>query len=162
MAQQRRGVSRHSSKSLTVRPPAAPNYGTPRAGTAYLIMADVTQVQAEFAPPGIANPLGATYAHVVWSEDMQVQGMFRQVPPLFASTWAGRTGLSEPMPAPGPEWAGYAAWARRVKVDLQALHQYASAVAAETDAWIATLGDADLDRPLDLSGVGFGHKTLGT
>jgi hypothetical protein len=74
-------------------------------------MADVTQVQAEFAPPGIANPLGATYAHVVWSEDMLVQGMFRQVPPLFASAWAGRTGLSEPMPTPGPEWAGYAAWA---------------------------------------------------
>ena len=72
-------------------------------------MADVTQVQAEFAPPGIANPLGATYAHVVWSEDMQVQGMFRQVRPLFASAWAGRTGLSEPMPMPGPEWAGYAA-----------------------------------------------------
>ena len=57
-------------------------------------MADVSQVQAEFAPPGIANPLGATYAHVVWSEDMLVQGMFRQVPPLFASAWAGRTGLS--------------------------------------------------------------------
>jgi hypothetical protein len=40
----------------------------------------VTQAQAEFAPPGIANPRGATYAHVVWSEDMVVQGMSRQVP----------------------------------------------------------------------------------
>jgi hypothetical protein len=125
-------------------------------------IADVTQAQAEFAPPGIANPLGATYAHVVWSEDMVVQGMLRQLPPLFASTWAGRTGLSEPMPAPGPQWADYAAWTRRVKIDLQALRQYAAAVAAETDAWIATLGDADVDRPLDLSGVGFGHKTVGT
>src|SRR5207248_10726983 len=71
-------------------------------------MADVTQTQADYAPPGIANPLGATYAHVVCSEDMVVQGMFRQLPPLFASSWQGRTGLSEPMPLPGPEWVNYA------------------------------------------------------
>jgi len=125
-------------------------------------MADVTQAQADYLPPGIANPLGATYAHVVWSEDMVVQGMLRQAPPLFASTWSGRTGLSEPMPSPGPEWANYAAWTRRVKIDLEALRQYARAVATQTDAWIAGLGDEELDRPLDLSGAGFGQHTLGT
>src|SRR5947209_17890817 len=96
-------------------------------------MVDVTQAQADFVPPGIANPLGATYAHVVWSEDMVVQGMLRQQQPLFASSWAERTGLSEPLPSPGPEWSGYAAWTRRVKVDLTALRAYAAAVAAETD-----------------------------
>jgi DinB superfamily len=125
-------------------------------------MADVTQAQADYVPPGIANPLGATYAHVVWSEDMAVQGMFRQLPPLFASTWSGRTGLSEPMPSPGPEWVNYPAWTRRVKVDLAALRQYAQAVAAETDAWIAGLSDQELDRPVDLSGAGLGQHTLGS
>jgi hypothetical protein len=125
-------------------------------------MADVTQAQADYLPPGIANPLGATYAHVVWTEDMVVQGMFRQLPPLFASSWAGRTGLSEPMPSPGPEWVNYPAWTRRVKIDLGPLRQYAQAVAAETDAWIASLSEADLDRPLDLSGAGLGQHTLGT
>src|SRR5215208_4868301 len=90
-------------------------------------MADVTQAQADYAPPGIANPLGATYAHVVWSEDMIVQGMFRQTQPLFAADWATRTGLSEPMPSPGPEWAGYAAWTRRVKINLPQLRDYARA-----------------------------------
>jgi len=125
-------------------------------------MADVTQAQAEYAPPGLANPLGATYAHVVWSEDTVVQGMFRQVPPLFASSWTGRTGLSEPMPSPGPEWVNYASWTRRVKIDLMALRQYAEAVAAETDAWIASLSEADLDRPVDLSSAGLGQHTLGT
>src|SRR5919198_5378561 len=95
-------------------------------------MADVTQSQLDFIPPGIANPLGATYAHVVCSEDMAVQGMFRQGAPLFASSWAGRTGLSEPMPMPGPEWAKYPAWTRSVKVDLPALRAYAQAVAAAT------------------------------
>jgi DinB superfamily len=126
-------------------------------------MADVTQAQADYVPPGSANPLGATYAHVVWSEDLIVQGMLRQLPPLFASSWASRTGLSEPMPSPGsPEWASYAAWTRQVKVDLAALRQYAQAVAAETDGWIAALGEEDIDRPLDLSGVGLGQHTLGT
>jgi DinB superfamily len=125
-------------------------------------MADVTQAQADYLPPGIANPLGATYAHVVCSEDMVVQGMFRQLPPLFASSWNAHTGLSEPMPVPGPEWANYAGWTRRVKIDLDALRQYGQAVAAETDAWIASLSDSDLDRPLDLSSAGLGQHTLGT
>src|SRR5215813_9392272 len=87
-------------------------------------MADVTQAQVDAIPPGIANPLGATYAHVVCTEDAIVQGMLRQSAPLFASTWAGRTGLSEPMPLPGPEWVNYAAWTRRVKVDLPAVRAY--------------------------------------
>jgi len=125
-------------------------------------MADVTQAQADYVPPGVANPLGATYAHVVWSEDMAVQGMFRQMPPLFASSWQGRTGLSEPMPTPGPEWVNYPAWTRRVKIDLAALREYAQAVAAETDTWIASLNESDLDRELDLSGAGLGQHTLGT
>src|SRR5215471_5197807 len=125
-------------------------------------MADVTQAQVDFIPPGIANPLGATYAHVICSEDMAVQGMFRQQPPLFASSWAGRTGLSEPMPTPGPEWANYPAWTRRVKVDLNALRQYAAAVADQTDTWIASLSDTDLDQSVDLSGAGLGQHTLGS
>jgi hypothetical protein len=122
-------------------------------------MADVTQTQVDYLPPGIANPLGATYAHVVCSEDMVVQGMFRQAAPLFASTWAGRTGLSEPMPMPGPDWPNYRPWTRRVKVDLAALRGYAQAVAAETDAWLGGLSDAELDRPMDLTGAGLGQHT---
>src|SRR5438477_3722980 len=99
-------------------------------------MADVTPTQVHFIPPGVANPLGATYAHVVCSEDLIVQGMFRQVAPLAATAWAGRTGLSEPMPMPGPDWAGYAPWTRRVKVELAGFRAYAEAVALETDAWL--------------------------
>jgi hypothetical protein len=125
-------------------------------------MADVIPEQVHYAPPGIANPLGATYAHVVVSEDMIVQGMFKQAPPLFASSWANRTGLSEPMPMPGPEWSKYAAWTRSVKIDLDALREYGRAVAAATDDWLSGLSDEELDRPMDLSGVGLGQHTLGS
>jgi hypothetical protein len=125
-------------------------------------MSDVIQAQVDFIPPGIANPLGATYAHVVCSEDFVVQGMFRQTAPLSASAWAGRTGLSEPMPVPGPGWADYGPWTRRVKIDLESLHAYAQAVAAQTDSWLAGLSDADLNQPMDLSGIGLGQHTWAT
>ncbi len=123
-------------------------------------MADVTQAQADYLPPGVANPLGATYAHVVLTEDMVIQGMFRGAPPLFASSWADRTGLSEPSPMPGPDWPQYAGWTRRVKVDLPRFREYAAAVAAETDGWLASLSDDDLQRGVDLGQAGFGQHTL--
>jgi len=126
-------------------------------------MADVTAEQAHYAPPGRANPLGATYAHLLCSEDLIVNGMLKQTAPLSISTHAGKTGLSEPMPMPGsPDWsAAYAAWARRVQVDLAALKGYGADVYAATDAYLATLSDGDLHRELDLSGVGFGTQKLG-
>src|SRR4029450_8338470 len=100
-------------------------------------MADVPQAQVDYIPPGIANPLGAAYAHVVCSEDMVVQGMFRQAAPLFGSTWVGHPGLSNPIPLPGPDWPDYGPWTGRVKVDLAGLRAYAQAVADETDRWLA-------------------------
>jgi len=136
-----------------------------RVGHWYLegTMADVTPEQAHYAPPGRANPLGATYAHLLCSEDMIVNGMLRQAPPLSVSSHASKTGLSEPMPMPGaPDWSeAYAAWARRVRIDLDALKGYGADVYAATDAYLATLHDADLERELDLSGVGFGQQKLG-
>jgi len=124
-------------------------------------MADVTDSQMHWAPPGIANPLGATYAHVVCSEDAIVHGMLQGAPPLAATSWAGRTGLSEPMPMPGPD-SDYRAWTRRVRVDLPTTRQYAQAVYAATDAYLGSLSEADLDAPLDLSSAGLGSQTLGS
>ena len=48
----------------------------------------------------------------------------------------------------------------RVSVDLSALKSYAADVYAATDAYLATLTDADLDRELDLDAVGFGTRKL--
>ena len=66
------------------------------------------------------------------------------------------------MPMPGsPDWSeAYAAWARRVQIDLPALKAYGRAVYAATDAYLESLTDIDLDRELDLSAVGFGKQKL--
>ena len=64
-------------------------------------LADVGEDEAHATPPGILNPISATYAHVIAGEDGFVNGLLRGGAPLFATSWAGRTGLSEP-PADGP------------------------------------------------------------
>ena len=85
---------------------------------------DVTPEQVHWAPPGIANPLGATYAHLVLSEDAIINGMLKGGAPLAATTWAGKVGISE-APPPPDSLQPCDQWARRVRVDLAALRQYA-------------------------------------
>ncbi len=127
-------------------------------------MADVTPEQAHWIPPGVAMPIGATYAHVVVSEDGIVNGMFKGGTPLFAGPWERRTGISEPPPGVDPRKPGmpdWSAWSRKVKVDLPSLRQYARAVYAATDDYLASLRGKDLDRPVDLSALGLGTSTMG-
>ncbi|MBI4220722.1 MAG: DinB family protein [Chloroflexi bacterium] len=123
-------------------------------------MADVTPPVASYIPPGKANSVGVCYAHVVAAEDMVINGMLKGGAPLFASSWSGKTGVNEPMPLPGPGWVDYFPWTRRVKVNLPQLKDYSKAVFAATDAYLATLKSADLDREMDLSGAGLGKRDL--
>jgi hypothetical protein len=125
---------------------------------------DVTPEQAHWSPPGTANPLGANYAHVVVSEDATMNGLLKGGLPLFASTWAGKVGLSELPPMPNPNAPGFpdwSEWGQRVKVDLAALRKYAQAVYAASDEYLASLTDDDLNRPVNLSALGLGESTVG-
>ncbi len=126
-------------------------------------MQGVTSEQAHWTPPGVANPLGATCVHIVVSEDGTFNGMLKGGAPLLASTWAGKTGVSEMPPMPGPGVDGlppWNEWARQVKVDLPALHAYAQAVFAASDEYLASLNDEALDRSMDLGSLG--QYTLGS
>ena len=128
-------------------------------------LADVTAEQAHWRPEGLANPLGATYAHLLVGEDAFVAGL-RGEPALFADGWADRVGVSElpPLGQPGDvlplqrEWHD---WGRRVRVDLPALRAYGGAVHGTADHYLAGLSDDDLSRPLDLTSAGFGEQTHG-
>ncbi len=124
-------------------------------------MEGLTSAQAHWTPPGVANPLGATYVHVAVSEDGVIGGMLKGGPPLLAAAWAGKVGVSELPPMPGgeglPPWD---AWARKVQVDLPAVRAYAQAVYAATDAYLASLPDEALNQSLDLGPLG--QYTLGS
>ena len=119
-------------------------------------MADVTPDVLAWSPPGLANSVGGNYAHTVTGEDAVLR-MARGETPLMAGEWAGKIGLSEPPPM-GAEMHD---WDKQVQIDLDALRAYAQAVYADTDAYIGSLSDADLDQDLDLSAMGFGTQKLG-
>ena len=119
-----------------------------------MVTADVTPEQAHWCPPGIANPLGALYAHAVLAEDGVINGMLKGSAPLFASTWAGKTGVSD------PQFQMTLEWAQGLKVDLPTFRQYAQAVYTATNDYLASLTDESLSRQIDLSNVGLGQKPL--
>ncbi len=120
-------------------------------------MQDVTAEHAHWSPPGKANPLGATYAHVVIGEDVMFNRMVKGAAPLFATTWAGKTGLSEPPPT--PDSGSWDEWARSVQIDVPALQGYAKAVYEASDEYLASLSADELARELDLSQLG--KQTVG-
>jgi hypothetical protein len=128
-------------------------------------MEGVAAEHAQWTPPGTANPLGATYAHILTTEDALINGIIKGAAPLFASTWAGKIGVSEPLPSPDPNKPGlpdWAAWSRRVQVDVAALREYAQAVYAAADEYLASVSDEDLGRSIDLSGLGLGERSVGS
>ncbi len=119
-----------------------------------LVMADVSQDQAHWSPPGIANPIGATYAHAVCEMDALVK-MLAGKPILFETIWAGKTGISEPRLNQDFEWV------RRVEINLDLAREYARAVYQRTDEALAELSPADLEREIDLTANGLGVQTIG-
>jgi len=114
-------------------------------------VADLTPELCDHIPGGKAHPIGATYAHIAMSEDFIVNMMLRGQQPLMMGEWAGKTGASEPQPAPGGDTFG---WANRVKVDLEQARKYAQAVYANTNAYLDTLTEADLDKEMEIPGFG--------
>jgi len=119
-----------------------------------IVTADVTPEQAHWHPLGIANPLGAVYAHAVLAEDGVINGMLKGGAPLFASTWADKTGVSD------PQFQMTLEWAQGLKVELPTFRQYAQAVYTATNDYLASLSDESLSRQIDLSNVGLGQKPL--
>jgi hypothetical protein len=113
-------------------------------------MQGVTNDHAHWKPPGSANPLGATYAHALLSQDIIGNVVVKGGAPLAATTWAGKVGISEPPPT--EDVRSWGQWARNVKVDLDALRAYGEAVQTAVDGVFMSLTDADLSRKLEAFG----------
>lgn len=122
-------------------------------------MQGVTPEQAHWQPPGgRVAPIGAQYAHHIIALDFLFLGFVRQQAPLALSSFAGNTGFDQPYPMEG-DWIG---WARTVRIDLDALRQYAQAAYVALDEQLATLSDDDLATAIDMTPLGLGQQTLGS
>lgn len=110
-------------------------------------MQDVTEAVARYEPGRPASILGQ-YAHLVTSEDWLVNIKAGQDTPVMM-----RANPGFQTPPPPVDWDG---WARTEAVDLTALRAYAQEVYAATDAYLATIDDSELNKPVDMSEIGFG------
>lgn len=109
------------------------------------IMADVDDATAHRQLPGsTVGTIASIYAHLVLDEDFIVSGMVQGKAPLHATGgWAAKSGVESPgSPIQNPEWAA--------KVRLTpAFNDYAQAVYAATDAYLAAASDGELARVVE-------------
>jgi hypothetical protein len=117
---------------------------------------DLPRDAIHYCPPQSALPIGAHFGHVVIAEDGLTSLFITGSPPLYASSWSGKTGFSD-LPPEGEPWDE---WARNLQVDLAAAREYARAVYAHTDQILSRLSDDDLWKPLDLTPAGLGTQTV--
>jgi hypothetical protein len=135
-----------------------------------LLVKDLTQEQADWMPPGTANPIGAIYWHAVAYVDQYVHNFcmapFKDIPfgewweakiagrdpgtgqtPLRHSAgWHDKVIISLPPEIPQDPYWEVRASRDGLKVDLQALHAYARATAQTLSGWVVSLSSEDLDR----------------
>lgn len=119
----------------------------------------VTEEVAHFQPEGKANPIAGTYAHLVFSEDFFIQTLIQGKTPLMEEeNWKDKTGASEVQPS---EWENaYPKWLREVKVDLEQFEKYREAVFSESEKYLESLTDEELEKEVDLSAFGMGMRKL--
>lgn len=122
------------------------------------IMEGVTDEVAHFMPPGTANPIAGTYAHLVFTEDLFIHNFLTKTQPLLGKTFKGKTGASEVQPT---DWqVAYPKWLKEVTLDIKLFREYAKAVFAESEEYIASLTDADLEKDVDMSEFGMGKRKV--
>ena len=112
------------------------------------VTADLMQEQADWTPPGIANPIGALYWHTVSGADEVVTKWCRGQEPLYQKDgWREKAlAIAVPEPEPGGD---YLAYMREIRVNLTALHEYAKATAEACRGWLASLTTEELDCKMD-------------
>jgi len=109
------------------------------------VTADLTQEQADWVPPGIANPIGGLYWHTIASVDLAVHDWGLGQTSLGQRGWQEKVVVSSAAQERGehlPEM-------RKIRVNLPTLHKYAQAVAETAQGWLASLTPEDLERTVE-------------
>jgi hypothetical protein len=86
------------------------------------------------------DTIAEIYAHLVCGEDNMVNVRIQGKEPLYVREgWSGKPGVSMPEGRGSPDWLS------RGPMDLAAFRDYARAVHAATDAYLASASDTDLE-----------------
>ncbi len=117
-----------------------------------MTLSDVTDEQAKWQPPGLANSIGAVYAHLAVSADFDVNSRFHGGMPVAANEFKGDIGLSEIYRG----GFGWQEWSRRLQVDWRKLRSYGIAVHRSVQKHLEQMSAGDLDRPVDMTVHGLG------
>ena len=118
------------------------------------IMKDMTAEVFNWAPPGTANTISATFIHLMNVEDNFIQKIIQGKPSVWeSSAWSEKTGVQK-TPSIGEDWSEF----KHRKISIQPLLDYKDAVWAATDAYLATLTAEELDRKVKFAG---GDRTVG-
>lgn len=123
-------------------------------GTVDSMLADCGDKLNTRLPNATINSIASIYAHMVFAEDGIINGVFQGKPLLYiAEGWEAKTGLPHPG---GPRQTED--WASKVQMDLAKFQEYAKAVYAQTDAYLASLPDTEVARKVQGP---IGETTLG-
>jgi hypothetical protein len=105
------------------------------------IVGDVTAEQALWQPPGRANTIAETYAHIVRNIDEDINHWLFRRPMLNEGPWKGRTGLVP----------GRSDWEQGSDIDWPALRAFGRAMGDFAIEAVDALAEDDLARVTDLS-----------
>lgn len=112
------------------------------------VMQDLTDEPFNWSPPGTANPIRASFMHIVAGEDLFVQTLLQGKPRLWETQgWATRIGV-QATPGPGGGWDEV----RNTPIPLASVLEYQTAVRAATDAYLAKLTAPEMERQVDFPG----------
>ena len=118
-------------------------------------IADVTPEQATRDFGGLTNSIGGTIAHNLQGEDYFITREQGREPLWVTGGWEQRVGVPFLMNMDRQQ-------SLAANPDLNALREYAKAVYANTEAYLDSISDADLDKEIDLSSFGMGKPLLGS
>ncbi|MGD2178792.1 MAG: DinB family protein [Anaerolineae bacterium] len=114
------------------------------------VVSDLTQEEADWMPPGMANPIGALYWHTISYVDQLVHDWAIGEPPLKQTAgWEEKVVIAAPPKDPEDPMGDLRAIRQGLRVDLPALHDYAGATAQALQDWLASLTPEDLDRTIE-------------
>jgi hypothetical protein len=115
------------------------------------LVSDLTQEQADWKPPGIANPISNLYWHTISYVDQLVHnwGMGQQPPLQETAGWEDKVVLASPPVDEDDPYGHYWAVREGLRVDLPALHEYARATSQTILDWVASLTPEDMGRTVE-------------